>query len=100
MPWLYGLLAQYQATHPTVSLVQMLNGDAPGGEDATAALYATSGLIVDSVFRESGIAGLRRFAQVRGSPDDIVKVLPEHIHGTGGNVDRWWRSETQRALGR
>lgn len=97
---MYGLLAQYQATHPTVSLVQVLNGDAPGGEDATAALYATSGLIVDSVFRESGIAGLRRFAQVRGSPDDIVKLLPEFIHGTGGNVDRWWRSETQRALGR
>jgi hypothetical protein len=78
----------------------MLNGDAPGGEDATTALYATSGLIVDCVYRNSGIAGLRRFAQVRGSPDDIVKVLPEYIGGIGGNIDGWWRSETQKALER
>lgn len=97
---MYALLAQYQATHPTVSLVQMLNGDAPGGEDATTALYATSGLIVDSVYRNSGIAGLRRFAEVRGSPDDIIKVLPEYIHGIGSDVDGWWRSETREALAR
>lgn len=95
---MYSLLAQYQSTHPEVAMAEVLSGDAPGGEDATTALYATSGLIVDSIYRQSGIAGLRRFARVRGSPNDIIKLLPDYISGTAGDIDRWWRSETAAVL--
>ncbi|MGH7615144.1 MAG: hypothetical protein ACREMW_14030 [Gemmatimonadales bacterium] len=95
---MYSLLAQYQSTYPEVSMAEVLRGDAPGGEDATTALYATSGLIIDAIYRQSGIRGLRRFAQVRGSPDDIIRTLPEYITGATGNIDRWWRDETKHLL--
>ena len=95
---MYSLLAQYQSTHPDVSMAQVLRAEAPGGGDATNALYATSGLIIDAIYRESGIPGLRRFAQVRGSPDDIIRALPEYISGAAGDIDRWWRNETKDAL--
>lgn len=94
------LLRTYQSTRPQVSMAEVLNGDAPGGQDATNALYTTSGLIVNSIYRQSGIAGLRRFAQVRGSPDDIIKVLPNYINGIGGNINQWWRAETEATLKR
>jgi hypothetical protein len=97
---MYALLARYQASHPSVSMSEVLNGEAPGGEDATSALYATSGLIVESVYRRLGIAGLRRFALVRGSPDDIIKVMPDYVVGFTGSVNEWWRSETREALRR
>jgi hypothetical protein len=97
---MYSLLREYQSTHPEVSMGAVLNGQAPGGEDATTAQYATSGLIVDSIYRRSGIEGLRRFAQVRGSPNDIIKTLPDYIGGIGGDIDRWWRTETEAALKR
>jgi hypothetical protein len=97
---MYSLLSQYQLTHPAVSMAEVLNGEAPGGEGATSALYATSGLIVDSIFRRSGIEGLRRFAQIRGTPAEIIKVLPDYIGGAGADIDQWWRSETQAALKR
>lgn len=97
---MYSLLAQYQSTHPEVSMAKVLRAEAPGGEGATSALYATSGLIVDAIYRQSGIAGLRRFAGVRGSPDDIIKTLPEYISGAAGDIDRWWRAETKDALNR
>lgn len=97
---MYALLGRYQSTHPEVSMADVLNANAPGGEDATSALYATSGLIVDAIYRQSGIAGLRRFARVRGSPTDIVKALPDYISGAAGDIDRWWRDETEHALHR
>jgi hypothetical protein len=97
---MYSLLAQYQSTHPEVSMADVLSGDAPGGEDATSALYATSGLIVDAIYHQSGIVGLRRFARVRGSANDIIKVLPDYISGAAGDIDRWWRHQTEDALSR
>jgi len=95
---LYSLLAQYQSKHPDVSMAELLRGDAPGGEDATTALYATSGLIIDAIYRQSGIRGLRRFAPVGGSSDDIIRTLPEYISGAAGDIDRWWRDETKHLL--
>jgi len=97
---MYSLLARYQSAHPEVRMAKVLSGDAPGGEDATTALYATSGLIVDAIYRQSGIAGLRRFARVRGAARDIIRILPGYISGAGGDIDRWWRYETERALSR
>ncbi len=97
---MYSLLRTYQSTHPSVSMAQVLNGEAPGGEDATTALYATSGLIVDAIYRRSGIPGLRRFGQLRGEPNDIIKALPQYIDGAGGDINQWWRSETEAALRR
>src|SRR4051812_35597814 len=73
---LYPILRAYQRAHPTLSMQEVLQGAGPGGNEAVLALYATRGLIVDSVYRRSGIPGLRRFAEVSGGPAEIIKVLP------------------------
>jgi hypothetical protein len=92
---LYLILRDYQRAHPTLSLQELLQGGAPGGNDAVLAVYATRGLIVDSVYRRSGIPGLRRLAAVSGSPAEVIKVLPDYIDGIGDDVSRWWRAETE-----
>jgi len=97
---MYSSLRDYQRAHPEVSVTGIFGDEPPGGHDATIALYATRGLIVDAIYRRSGIAGLRRFALIRASPDDIIKVLPAHINAVDGNIDRWWRAETEAATKR
>jgi len=97
---LYSILRDYQRDHPTLSLKEVLQGVAPGGHEAVLALYATRGLIVDSIYRRSGIPGLRRFAQVSGPATEIVQVLPTYIDGIGDDVNRWWRAETEAMLKR
>ncbi|MDQ6768724.1 MAG: hypothetical protein M3Z54_01910 [Gemmatimonadota bacterium] len=97
---MYSFLGEYQRAHPEVSLAEMFGGEPPGGYDAVVALYATRGLIVDSIYRRSGIEGLRRFAQIRGSPSDMIKILPSYTNVTGGDINHWWRTETEAALRR
>jgi hypothetical protein len=97
----FSMLRKYQLSHPTVTLAEALNGDAPGGEDGTTALYASSGLIIDSIYRRFGVAGIRRFAKVTGTPEDIIKVLPDYVSNWDSRgADAWWRSEAERALHR
>jgi hypothetical protein len=98
---MYGVLRSYQLTHPAVTLAEVLNGNAPGGEDATSALYASSGLIIDSIYRRFGIVGLRRFVTVRGSPEDVIAVLPEYVSNwSARGADSWWRNETSIVVNR
>jgi hypothetical protein len=98
---MYALLRKYQLSHPEVTMRQVLDGDAPSGEAATTALYATSGLIVEAIYQRSGIPGLRRFATVRGSPENVIAVLPQYVSDLKpANVDGWWRTETEAAINR
>jgi hypothetical protein len=77
----------------------VFDNTAQGGRDAGVALNATRGLIVDEIFRTSGIAGLRRFAKERGSTADILKTLPSYLPGAGNTSD-WWRAKTTEAVER
>jgi hypothetical protein len=77
----------------------VFDNTAPGGRDAGVALNATRGLIVDEIFRNSGIAGLRRFARERGSTADILQTLPSYLPGVANDTD-WWRAKTIQALSR
>jgi hypothetical protein len=96
----FSMLRDYERSHPNATLSQVLNGDAPGGEAATTALYASSGLIIQSIYRRFGIAGLRRFANVKGSPDDVIAVLRDYVSNWNGDaVDSWWRRETESVVG-
>ncbi|MEO7962738.1 MAG: hypothetical protein ABIT38_02380 [Gemmatimonadaceae bacterium] len=90
---LCALLYEYQRVHPTVTVSDILTGEAPGGHDATIALYATRGLIADAIFQRQGVQGLRKFANEEGAPIDILKVLPKYIDGIDADSDRWWHSE-------
>jgi len=97
---MYSVLRDYQRAYPGVSVSGILDGDVPGGYDAVAALYATRGLIVESIYRRAGIDGLRRFALISGPASEVIKSLPEFIDTIGGDVDSWWRTETEAALNR
>ncbi len=95
---MYSSLREYQRRYPQVTITDLFAGNPPHGHDGVVALYATRGLIIESIYRQSGIAGLRRFAEVGGSPSDIIKILPNYINGIGGDIDRWWRAQTDSAL--
>lgn len=95
----FRMLRDYQRAHPNVTLSEVLNGDAPGGEDATTALYASSGLIIDSIYRRFGLTGLRRFATVKGTPEEVIRLLPDFVaNWTQQGADTWWRNETAFAV--
>jgi hypothetical protein len=97
---LYSFLHDYQRAHPQLLLTDVFDGARLGGHDATIALYATRGLIIEAIYRDSGIPGLRRFAKVAGSPADIIRTLPTYIKGMDGDISKWWRHETEAALKR
>jgi hypothetical protein len=97
---LYTGLEAYQRSHTNISMLDVLQGG--GGEDheAVVALYGTRALIADSIYRSSGIPGLKRFAQVTGAPADLIATLPSYIAGMGADPNLWWRSETAAAVKR
>ena len=97
---LYIALEAYQRSRTTVSLLDVLQGR--GGEDheAVAAFYGTRALIADSIYRSSGISGLKRFAKVTGAPADVIATLPTYITGMAADPNLWWRSATAAAVKR
>lgn len=97
---LYDSLHQYQLSHPKVSLAEVLQGGGGEGQDAVLTLYATRGLIVDSIYRSSGIAGLREFGKIAGPPTELIKALPKYIKGMDQDPNVWWKQETERANAR
>lgn len=93
---MYALLHAYQTAHPAVTIDDVLrNRELPGGARATSDVgYATGALVVDAVYRATGIDGLRRLARIRSSPDSLIAELPATIGLTTSGekaLDEWWR---------
>jgi hypothetical protein len=97
---LYTGLEAYQRSHTNISMLDVLQGGGGDDHDAVVALYGTRALIADSIYRSSGIPGLKRFAQVTGRPADLIAALPSYIAGMGTDSNLWWRSETAAAVKR
>jgi hypothetical protein len=97
---LYTGLQVYQRSHANVSMLDVLQGRGGEDHDAVGAFYGTRALIADSIYRSSGIAGLKRFAQVTGAPADLIATLPSYIAGMGSDPNLWWRSATAAAVKR
>ncbi|HJQ54948.1 MAG TPA: hypothetical protein VJ825_14005, partial [Gemmatimonadaceae bacterium] len=97
---LYTALQTFQRSHASVSMLEVLQGGGGDGQDAVLAVYGTRALIVDSIYRNSGIAGLKRFAKVSGSLADLIATLPSYIPGMGADPNQWWRSATAAAVKR
>lgn len=98
---MYSRLRQIQAARSTLSLRQVLSHDIPDAqaEEMTEAFYATAALIVDSVYRRAGIAGLRALAQLSGDPKALLSALPAQLglpDSDESTLDRWWRSQSAR----
>jgi hypothetical protein len=98
---MYTRLRQIQTARPTLTLGQVLNNDIPDAqaEEMTDAFYATGAVIVDSVYRRAGIAGLRALAQLNGDPKSLLAALPRQLGITDSDqsaIDRWWRSQVTK----
>ncbi|MEO8908773.1 MAG: hypothetical protein ABI408_00905 [Gemmatimonadaceae bacterium] len=94
----YERLHQIQAAHPALTIAQVLTSDAPDvtTEEGSELFYATGALIVDSVYRQTGIAGLRSFAQVNNDPKALLAALPTQLGLVTSDrdaLDRWWRAQ-------
>lgn len=94
----YAFLLAFQRSHPNVSVSDLLDGTPPDGRAGVLALYATRGLIVDSIYRHYGIEGVKRLGRVEASGEEMVKLLPNLVRANGQDINQWWRSETQRAV--
>jgi hypothetical protein len=94
----YTRLRQIQVAHPALTLGQVLSYDIPNGtpEDQTDAFYATGALIVDTVYRRSGVTGLRALAQLNRDPKVLVAALPAELGLADSDpdaLDHWWRTQ-------
>lgn len=97
---LYQELVQYQTAHPTISIDQVVGNAAPGGASATAALYATAGLIVEAIYRRAGVAGVRQFATLAGESTALLARVPALVGARGPDLSAWWRTEAAAAARR
>ena len=97
---LYTGLQSYQLSHPSISMLEVLQGVGGVNQDNRAAFYGTRALIADSIYRSSGIPGLKRFARLTGAPADLIAALPSYIAGMSADPNLWWRSETDAAVKR
>jgi len=98
---MYARLLQIQTARPALTLGQVLTNSIPDAtaEELTEAFTATGALLVDAVYRRSGITGLRAFAQLNQNPSALLPALAAQLGFTGsdpGALDRWWRSQTAR----
>lgn len=98
---MYTRLRQIQIARPALTLSQVLNDNIPDAqaEEMTEAFYATGAVIVDSVYRSGGIAGLRALAQLDGDPKSLLAALPGQLGISTSDqsaLDHWWRSQTTK----
>lgn len=97
----YARLHQIQAARPALTIGQVLNNDIPdaAAEEMTDAFYATGALIVDTVYRQAGITGLRALAQLNNDPSVLLAALPARLglNGSGqAALNNWWRNQAAR----
>ena len=98
---MYARLVQIQTARPALTLAQALTNQIPDApaEELTDAFTATGALLVDAVYRRSGLTGLRALAQLNNNPSVILPALTAQLGITDsdpGAVDRWWRAQTAR----
>lgn len=98
---MYARLLKIQTARPSLTLTQVLAHQIPDApaEEVTDAFTATGALLVDAVYRRSGITGLRALAQLNNNPSVLLPALPAQLGITGSDpraLDQWWRAQTAR----
>ncbi len=97
---MYRLLLAYQRAYPKVTLRQLLDQDAPGGDAAVSdAGYATDALIVDAIYRRAGIAGVRVFMGIPRGTDAMLAALRGRFPAAARDIDAWWRRTAEGFAG-
>jgi hypothetical protein len=99
---LYGALAEYQRTYPSVTLAALIRGEVEIAHDAEAtsdATYASGALIADAVFRRSGVPGLQTLADAPSDANALLRALSDALglKAYPGDLERWWRTPARRA---
>jgi hypothetical protein len=93
---LYAQLREYQLSHSSVTMADLVRGQVAGGwgQAETDALYATSARVVEGIFRRQGSGGLRRFSHVSGDAEDVLSATRQLLAlppGDAAALERWWR---------
>lgn len=103
-PEMYALLKREQDADSSLTLAGVLDYDfenrpAKLGSDLQR---ATGALIANAVFRKRGIGGLRKFTQLRGDTNTLLRELAAQLgfpNGDSKSLDAWWRAEATRVSG-
>jgi hypothetical protein len=98
---MYALLRRYQVADSTLHFAALVrNGfTVAGAERATDLQYATGALIVNAIYKKTGIAGVRRIYQLQGDPNALLRAIAIELGRPpdDDSLDSWWRAEAARA---
>jgi hypothetical protein len=101
---MYALLKREQDADPRLTLTDVLDYDfqnkpAKLGSDLQR---ATGALFANAVYRERGIACLRKLAQLRGDTNSLMRELAAQLElgdPHSESLDSWWRADAKRMAG-
>lgn len=101
---MYALLKREQDADLSLTMAGVLDYDfenkpAKLGSDLQR---ATGAMIANAVFRKRGIAGLRKFTQLRGDTKTLMRELAAQLDlrdADSTSLDAWWRTEAKRVSG-
>jgi len=99
---MYRLLRSYQQSDSTLTLSGLIRSrfQVADADRESNLLYATGALIVDSIYRRSGMPGLRSIYQLKGDPDTLLHGISSALGFSPTDIislDTWWRAEAARA---
>jgi len=98
---MYALLRRYEEAHPTITLSALLHNDfETDAKLGTDLRYATGALVANALYRRQGIAGVRKFYQLKGDTDTLLRELAAQLGlplVDAASLDNWWRTEAARA---
>jgi hypothetical protein len=99
---MYVLLHDYLETHPSLPFSGLLHIDSENvaTKMGTDLRYAIGALVANALYRQQGIAGVRKCYQLKGDTDTLLRECGRQL-GLPANSDRsidgWWRAEAARA---
>jgi len=98
---MYKLLAQYQATHPEVTLEAVVRGAPEVGPQVGDLVQATGALFADAVYRRGGFSAVRALLGTRSDPDSVLGTMRERLALRDAQaLERWWRDSARAATSR
>ena len=101
---MYVLLNNYLQAHASLTLSGLLkSGFETGAKTGTDLRYATGALIVEALYRKEGIGGVRKFYQIKGDNETLLRELAVQLKLREANdaaLDNWWRNEAILASGK
>ena len=90
---LYSQLVRYQQSHKEWgALATISQFDTADRQLGLNAMFATTGLIMEGIYKHSGMSGVRQFQSYPGN-SPFYSIIPALLGIPASELDNWWRAE-------